>query len=254
MGTSSSFKGKRGDALLPNDFSSEDNEKHFEDNNSENNDNIENTNRPNWTAAKTSMTKYLSSGGNIGSPKKVVSNYVGATGGARAFSSRQGISSAGSNFSHLLNSITRRGFTTTIASLGDQFKNKSTAESVSLLANYVVENSISKDDTAIRSATVNTLEEMSSLLGDNNSLTEIEAKYLLQFFTRELIWQIMLVDYGISFEKKGSNVEEVIILEKGIKDYIQSCVEVGFNSYKADYYTVDSFNKILTSCLEIMED
>ena len=52
MGTSSSFKGKKGDALLPNDFSSEDNEKHFEDNNSENNDNIENTNRPNWTAAK----------------------------------------------------------------------------------------------------------------------------------------------------------------------------------------------------------
>lgn len=74
------------------------------------------------------------------------------------------------------------------------------------MVNYVLENSISKDDIAIRSATVNTLEEMSLLLGDNNSLTEIESKYLLQYFTRELIWQLMLVDYVYSFEKKGSNI------------------------------------------------
>lgn len=247
MGTSSSFKGKKGDALLPNDFLPE-------DNNNDDKDNKKDLDRPNWTAAKTSMSKYLSSGGNIGSSKKVVGNYIGATGGAKAFSSRPGISSAGSNFSHLLSSITKKGFTTTIASLGNQFTNKSTVESISLLVNYVAENSISKDDIAIRSATVNTLEEMSVLLSDKNSLTEIEAKYLLQYFTRELIWQVMLVDYGHSFEKKGSNIEEAIKAEKEIKEYIQACVEVGFNSYQDDYFTEESFNKILTSCLEIMEE
>lgn len=247
MGTSSSFKGKKGNALLPNDFL-------LEDNNNDDKDNKKDLNNPNWTSAKTSMSKYISSGGNIGSSKKVVSNYIGANGGAKAFSSRQGISSAGSNFSNLLSSITKNGFTTTIASLGNQFKNKSTVESISLLVNYVVENSISKDDIAIRSATVNTLEEMSLLLGDKNSLTEIESKYLLQYFTRELIWQLMLVDYGYSFEKKGSNIQEAIRIERNIKEYIQACVEVGFNSYKDDYFTEDSFNKILTSCLEIMEE
>ncbi|MCU9533999.1 hypothetical protein [Streptococcus sp. CSL10205-OR2] len=243
MGTSGSFKGKKGDALLPNDFLSEDNNNEEKD-----------LDRPNWTTAKTSMSKYLSSGGNIGSSKKVVSNYIGATGGTKAFSSRQGISSSGSNFFHLLSSITKDGFTTTIASLGDQFKNKTTVESISLLVNYIVENSISKDDIAIRSATANTLEEMSVLLSDKNSLTEIEAKYLLQYFIRELIWQVMLVDYGHSFEKKGSNIEEAIKVEKEIKEYIQACVEVGFNSYQYDYFTEDSFNKILNSCLEIMEE
>lgn len=143
--------------------------------------------------------------GYIGSSKKVVSNYIGANGGAKAFIKARD-KFRRSNFSNLLSSITKNGFTTTIASLGNQFKNKSTVESISLLVNYVLENSISKDDIAIRSATVNTLEEMSLLLGDNNSLTEIESKYLLQYFTRELIWQLMLVDYVYSFEKKGSNI------------------------------------------------
>lgn len=98
--------------------------------------------------------------------------------------------------------------------MGNQFKNKSTVESISLLVNYVVENSISKDDIAIRSATVNTLEALSSLLNDKDSLTEIEAIYLLQYFTRELIWQVMLVDYGHSFEKMGSDIEEAMKAEK----------------------------------------
>lgn len=247
MGTSSSFKGKKGDALLPNDFL-------LEDDNNENEDNKKDLDNPNWTVAKSSMSKYISSGGNIGSSKKVVSNYIRATGGAKAFSSRQGIGSAGSNFSRLLSSITKNGFTTTIAGLGNQFKNKSTVESISLLVNYVVENSISKDDIAIRSATVNTLEALSSLLNDKDSLTEIEAIYLLQYFTRELIWQVMLVDYGHSFEKMGSDIEEAMKAEKKIKEYIQACVEVGFSSSRDNYFTEDSFNKILISCLEIMEE
>lgn len=247
MGTSSSFIGKKGNTLLPNDFLSE-------DNNNDDKDSNKDLDRPNWTVAKRSMSRYISSGGKFGSSKKVVSNYIGATGGAKAFSSRQGISSAGNKFSHLLNSITINGFTTTITSLGNQFKNKSTEEAISLLVNYVVENSISKDDIAIRNATVNTLEKMSSLLGDKDFLTEIEAKYLLQYFTMELIWQVMLVDYGHSFEKKGSNIEDANKIEKEIKEYIQVCVEVGFNSYQDQYFTEDSFNKLLTSSLEIMEE
>lgn len=117
-----------------------------------------------------------------------------------------------------MSSITKNGFTTTIASLGNQFKNKSTVESISLLVNYVLENSISKDDIAIRSATVNTLEEMSLLLGDNNSLTEIESKYLLQYFTRELIWQLMLVDYVYSFEKRVAIFKKLL----GLKEILRN--------------------------------
>ena len=79
MGTSSSFKGKVGNALLPNDFNSDDdmldenigNEDYKDDD-----DKNTTENSINWTTAKTSMSKYISSSGKVGSPKSIVRNYI----------------------------------------------------------------------------------------------------------------------------------------------------------------------------------
>ena len=63
MGTSSSFKGKVGNALLPSDFNSDDDIMGENTGNEDNQDDDKSTteNSINWTTAKTSMSKYISS-------------------------------------------------------------------------------------------------------------------------------------------------------------------------------------------------
>ena len=78
MGTSSSFKGKVGSSLLPNDFNDIDNESNKNEKEYDKKD-------FNWTTAKTSMSKYISSNGKIGSPKQITRNYIKAAGGAVEF-------------------------------------------------------------------------------------------------------------------------------------------------------------------------
>ena len=105
MGTSSSFKGKVGNALLPNDFNSDDDILDGNIGNDDYKDDDKNTteNSINWTTAKTSMSKYISSSGKVGSPKSIVRNYIKASGGSsRLISNSSNSRTAASKIGNIL--------------------------------------------------------------------------------------------------------------------------------------------------------
>lgn len=246
MGTSSSFKGKVGDLLLPNDFNMDDNPNIIDN---EKNDKL------NWTIAKTSMSKYISSNRRIGSPKQIVRNYIKASGGtSRIVSSSSKSKNAAINLSNIFNRFITNGIAKTLKDIGLSLKDLSLLEAMSKLVNCVQESAVSKSDVAIRTATANTLDKLIELNLDNDRLDIVTATVLMQYFFADLIWQQMLIDYGYSFEKYGNNVDELIKIEEEIKEYIKACVEEAFKKNKDNVFSKDVYDTIFKNSLEIMEE
>lgn len=257
MGTSSSFKGKIGNALLPDDFNLnnqllDENENNDEDNVEENNP-IENNS--NWTTAKTSMSKYISSSGKVGTPKNIVRNYIKAAGGSnRLIYNSTRSRNATFNIGNILRKFTTDGISKTLDELGVSLSHYSLPEAMSKLVNYVENSAVSKSDVAIRTATANTLEKLIELDLKDDKLDKAAATVLMEYFMADLIWQHMLIDFGYSFEKYGDNLDTLVKIEEEITTYIKANVEEAFKRNKDKIFSKDMYDDIMRSCLQIMEE
>ena len=239
MGTSSSFKGKVGRGLLPDDFNLDDDKK------------IE-SHRSDWTAAKGLMSKYISSNKTIGSPKQIARTYIKASGGSSRLIGNIG-KNATIKLGNVFESFVKNGISQTLNNIGISIKGSSLQEAMSKLVNYVQEEAVSKNDIAIRTATANTLEKLLELNLDDDKLDSDAAIVLMQYFFSDLIWQQMLVDFGYSFEKYGNNLDELVQVEASMQDYIKASVEEAFKQNKDSIFSKDMYDGIFKMCLEIME-
>lgn len=239
MGTSSSFKGKVGRGLLPDDFNLDDDKK------------IE-SHRSDWTAAKGLMSKYISSNKTIGSPKQIARTYIKASGGSSRLIGNIG-KNATIKLGNVFESFVKNGISQTLNDIGISIKGSSLQEAMSKLVNYVQEEAVSKNDIAIRTATANTLEKLLELNLDDDKLDYDAAILLMQYFFSDLIWQQMLVDFGYSFEKYGNNLDELVQVEASMQDYIKASVEEAFKQNKNSIFSKDMYDGIFKMCLEIME-
>lgn len=239
MGTSSSFKGKVGRGLLPDDFNLDDDKK------------IE-SHRFDWTAAKGLMSKYISSNKTIGSPKQIARTYIKASGGSNRLIGNIG-KNATIKLGNVFESFVKNGISQTLNNIGISIKGSSLQEAMSKLVNYVQEEAVSKNDIAIRTATANTLEKLLELNLDDDKLDSDAAIVLMQYFFSDLIWQQMLVDFGYSFEKYGNNLDELVQVEASMQDYIKASVEEAFKQNKDNIFSKDMYDGIFKMCLKIME-
>lgn len=239
MGTSSSFKGKVGRGLLPDDFNLEDDKKIGSP-------------RSNWTAAKGLMSKYISSNKSIGSPRQIVRTYIKASGGSSRLIGNTG-KNATIKIGNVFESFVKKGISQTLNEIGLSIKGNSLAEAMSKLVNYVQEDAVSKNDIAIRTATANTLEKLLESNIDDDKLDSETARVLMQYFFSDLIWQQMLVDFGYSFEKYGNNLDELVQVETDMQEYIKASVEEAFKQSKDNIFSKDMYDVILRKSLEIME-
>ena len=233
MGTSSSFKGKVGNALLPNDFNSDDdmldenigNEDYKDDD-----DKNTTENSINWTTAKTSMSKYISSSG-------IVRNYIKASGGSnRLISNSSNSRAAASKIGNILIRFTTQGIGKTLDDIGLSLQYCSLPEAISRLVNYVQDSAVSKNDVAIRTATANTFEKLIELKVDDDRVEQSTATVLMQYFMADLLWQQMLIDFGYSFEKYGNDLNMLIKVEAEMKEYIKANVEEAFRRNKGTFF------------------
>ena len=249
MGTSSSFKGKVGNALLPNDFNSDDDMLDENIGNEDYKDDDKNAteNSINWTTAKTSMSKYISSSGKVGSPKSIVRNYIKASGGSSRLISA-------SKIGNILIRFTTQGIGKTLDDIGLSLQNRSLPEAMSRLVNYVQDSAVSKNDVAIRTATANTFEKLIELKVDDDRVDQSTATVLMQYFMADLLWQQMLIDFGYSFEKYGNDLNMLIKVEEEMKEYIKANVEEAFRRNKGTFFSQDMYDDIMKTCLEIMEE
>ena len=127
-------------------------------------------------------------------------------------------------------------------------------EALSRLVNYVQDSAVSKSEVAIRTATANTFEKLMELKVDDDKVDQSTATVLMQYFMSDLIWQQMLIDFGYSFEKYGNDVNLLIKVEEEMKEYIKANVEESFRRNKDTYFSIDMYNDIMKTCLEIMEE
>ena len=257
MGTSSSFKGKVGNALLPSDFNSDDDIMGENTGNEDNQDDDKSTteNSINWTTAKTSMSKYISSSSKVGTPKSIVRNYIKASGGSsRLISNSSKSRAAASKIVNIFIGFTTQGIAKTLDDIGFSLQNYSLPEAMSRLVNYVQDSAVSKSDVAIRTATANTFEKLMELKVDDDKVDQSTATVLMQYFMSDLIWQQMLIDFGYSFEKYGNDLNMLIKVEKEIKEYIKANVEEAFRRNKGKIFSQDMYEDIMKTCLEIMEE
>ena len=257
MGTSSSFKGKVGNALLPSAFNSDDDIMGENTGNEDNQDDDKSTteNSINWTTAKTSMSKYISSSSKVGTPKSIVRNYIKASGGSsRLISNSSKSRAAASKIVNIFIGFTTQGIAKTLDDIGFSLQNYSLPEAMSRLVNYVQDSAVSKSDVAIRRATANTFEKLMELKVDDDKVDQSTATVLMQYFMSDLIWQQMLIDFGYSFEKYGNDVNLLIKVEEEMKEYIKANVEESFRRNKDTYFSKDMYNDIMKTCLEIMEE
>jgi hypothetical protein len=257
MGTSSSFKGKVGNALLPNDFNPDDDilEENIGDENYKDDDKNITENSINWTTAKTSMSKYISSSGKVGSPRSIVRNYIKASGGSsRLISNSSKSRAAASKIGNIFKGFTTQGIAKTLDDIGLSLQNHSLPEAMSRLVNYVQNSAVSKSDVAIRTATANTFEKLMELKVDDDKVDQFTATVLMQYFMSDLIWQQMLIDFGYSFEKYGNDVNILIKVEEEMKEYIEANVEESFRRNKDICFSKNMYDNIMKTCLEIMEE
>lgn len=261
MGTSSSFKGKVGNALLPSDFDTSDEMANENDNNEDNKVDDGNQKTPekenniNWTSAKASMSKYISSSGKIGTPKSIVRNYIKASGGSnRIISNSNNSRNATYKVGNILERFTSQGISKTLDDIGLSLSRYSLPEAMSRLVNYVEDSAVSKSDVAIRTATANTLEKLMELNVNNDRLDQATTTVLMQYFMADLIWQQMLIDFGYSFEKYGNDQNALIKVEEEIKAYIKANVEEAFKRNKDKTFSKYMYDSVIKNCLEIMEE
>ena len=224
MGTSNIFEGNNDrNPLLPDDYQP-DSQK-----------GTDNT----WKAAKTSMSKYVSSEGLRGTAKGILRDYIKAGGGAKQMMSAatSGLKSA-RNIGSFFWSVAQNGILPTLSELGVEFEGKSIHEVFSQLVNMMSPNSETKEDITARMATQAALRDLYVYIEQNHleldTLKHIPRviidKALKSFFT-EYIWANFMKDMESRIEQYMSNTDSAFEREKELKGTIKAVVDVEYEKH-----------------------
>lgn len=227
MGTSSSYGGQKDNrGLLPDDY--------VEGESKDNNDDGKNIS---WQSLKTGLSKYIN--GHGGSDvNHTTRNYVKASGGAQTLVSKSSSGINGAvNIARMFNSIKENGVKWTFEKIGIQYEGNSVEEIYSILVNYIVRKSDSKDDGVAREAATEALFNMYQFVEDNdlnleslNNISEELMNVVFCSYVESYIWGKILNDLAICFEKNSYDVQKTISMEDDMKTYISNLVSVAFNS------------------------
>lgn len=267
MGTSSIFDGPV-KSLLPSDYDD------LDDNNS-----LDDADSPGvfddedpqgipyrWKDAKTAMTRYVK--GTSYNRSKVMSRYVGASGGSRQLSrsSTSGKSSA-INLGRVIQGFREDGVEKTLQLLQIDYVGRSAKEVLSELVNVIAGNADTKEDIAARGASGEAISELYNIVLENNedieslrNIDESTFSKVIEVFMSEYIFRRVMSDLQSRFEKYESNPKEAVKKEQELKNYIKAKVEIRMREMKPESkdYRSSSINKemngLFKTCFKAFED
>ncbi len=244
MGTSNIFNGRKSSTVgSPTDL-------------------LENTN-DDWKSVKSNFSKYINSGGKIGSIGNISRGYVKASGGIKGIK-QQSVSGikTGKKLISIINSIQQNGFQATLKEAGIDVENKSLNEIFSLLINVISPSSNSKEDSAARIAAQDACSKIYDFIEKNklpienidkmptDLINETVCEYLSSY-----IWTMMMKDLESRLEKYSDTPEKAVLIEKDFKDLIHSTVEVEFSKDKNIFWenAAASIDVIYDRCIKNLE-
>lgn len=267
MGTSSIFDGPV-KSLLPSDYDDNYDNDSSEDADSPE-DNVEEKpqgTRYRWKDAKDAMTRYVK--GTSSNRGKVMSRYVGASGGSRQLSrSSTSGKSAAINLGRVIQGFRENGVENTLQSLQIDFVGRSAKEVLSELVNVISSNADTKEDIAARGASGEAISELYNIVLENNedieSLMKVDEptfSKVIEVFMSEYIFRRVMSDLQSRFEKYESNPKVAVKKEQELKNYIKVKVELRMREIKPegkDYRSNSinkEMNKLFQTCFKAFED
>ncbi|AZA52769.1 hypothetical protein [Chryseobacterium sp. G0201] len=276
MGTSSMYGGysnggSQNNPLIPPDF---------EDNEQENTNNQESQNPENedseqdsednkveqqeeqtveWSNAKTFMSNVAS--GRSSNIKGTVSKYVKAYGGAKSASKNAvgGIKTT-INLGNFVKSISEQGLKETLDAYKIDYKDKSTKEILSELINILAPSPKTKDDAVSRKALILTMEVLYELIEKENleieAIEKLDINIIIPTYIEVYIYQKLINDLGSRIESNSKSAADAVALEKDIKEYIHSKIEIVFKGKEIkDYeFSTKEILSLYNQCYTVIED
>lgn len=232
MGTSASNKGPKGTPSLLPSWIVDSPELTSSNQNSDKDDEsaTQNPQTTNWNEAKSSLSRYAN-GTKGSSLAKAGSKYLKSLGGASAAakSARQGIST-GIRYALFLGDLATHGLENTLTSRGLDTLIGSTPEAICVaIANDIAPIGSTNDEAIARDALISTLDDLYSQVfeegGDLESLGQLSpemVKLTMIKYVANYIYSKWLYELGFSVEKGNFSVQEVVSLEREVKNLIQS--------------------------------
>jgi hypothetical protein len=291
MGTSSMYKGRNKSPLLPSDFDDgggasgspvlpdaengtpDDNTNSGEKDSAEqqNTGNQSTQNRPqqtSWQNAKTAMSKYASGGGGAKGKSGAVSYYVKGYGGARnaARTAKAGIRTT-INIGNFFGGISSKGISQVLNEYNIQTEGRSPKQILNDIVNVLAPNPDTNDDSVARKALIRTMSVIYEKFDDEkqdisllDSLDSNISEMLVAKYIETFIYERLINDVGSRIESKAENSNQVLKVEKELKDYIESKVSTTLkdkplSSINTIAKNVYSFvEELYHQCYKVLED
>lgn len=216
----------------------------------------------NWQAVKNAMSRLAS--GSSSDIKGTVSKYVRAHGGGKS-ASKNAISGVRTtvNLGNFLSSASTEGLKETLQNYKIDYENKSISEVLNNLVNFLTPTPVTKEDSIARKALIVTMEKLYELIEKENISIELIEKLdgnslnqIIPLYVESYIYERLINDLGSRIEENSINSNNAVKLEKDLKEYIISKVEITFRG--KDLSTI-SFDKkevesLYNQCYNVMED
>lgn len=271
MGTSGSYEGPTGkNPLIPEDFDDNQQEQNPDENNETISSEIPSIFRVNnspqlWTNAKSQMSKYIN--GSIKDLDSPLASYVKAHGGASG-ASRTAISgkSGSLKLGNFLSSIHEKGILKTLENFKISYTNRPVEEIFTALIKIIAPIPKTKEESIANKAMIDCMQMLYDEVEKNNNNIEILDKLGPELFNNVMVSFIsfyilnrLFSELGYRIEKSSLNVQNAILLEKQIKNYVFGVVSSKIkntNFMKIDYNSGETkkiIDQIFYDSYEVIE-
>lgn len=266
MGTSSMYNGysdgnSQRNPLLPDDFNDNTGNSN-EGNQNQENEQDSKLNDKKWEDTKRSFSKLAS--GTSKNTRGAVSKYIKAYGGSKS-ATKNAVSGIRTTvgLGNFLSNASSQGFKETLENHKIEYKNRSTSEVLNDLINYLAPNPITKEDSIARKALIVTMEKLYELIENENidielidKLNEGTMKQIIPLYVESYIYERLLNDLGSRLEANSLNSSNAVKLEKELKEYINSKVEIAFKGLDTanTEFSKKQVESLYNQCYKVMED
>lgn len=140
------------------------------------------------------------------------------------------------------------------------YKDKSTKEILSELINILAPTPSTKDDAVSRKALILTMEVLYELIEQENleieAIEKLDVNIIIPTYIEAYIYQKLINDLGSRIESNSKSAADAVALEKDIKEYIHSKIEVVFKGKDIkDYeFSTKEILSLYNQCYTVMED
>lgn len=221
-----------------------------------------------WKKAKTKMSKYASGRGGAKGKQNAVSLYIKAYGGARnaARTAKAGINTT-IKIGNFFDGVSNKGISQVLKDNNIQTEGRSSKEILADIVNALAPSPDTNDDSVARKALIKTMSVIYEKFEDEkqdisllDTLDSDISKILVTKYIETFIYERLIHDVGSRIENKAENSNQVLKIEKELKEYIESKVSTTLKDKPLSFINSQTKNlyayveELYHQCYKVLED